>query len=54
MSQAIEKRVMLDLDLCVECRSCSAACYYGHLDLPTLRQRIDELQDELLATLSEH
>ena len=27
---------------------------YGHLDLLSLRRRIDELLDELLTTLSEH
>ena len=27
---------------------------YGHLDLVSLRRRIDELLDQLLATLSEH
>jgi Fe-S-cluster-containing dehydrogenase component len=26
----VTKRVVLDLDLCIECRSCAAACYYGH------------------------
>ena len=28
--ERIEKRVVLDMDLCVECRSCGAACFYGH------------------------
>ena len=27
---AVEKRIMLDLDRCIECKSCMAACYYGH------------------------
>ena len=27
---ANEKRVVLDLDRCIECKSCMAACYYGH------------------------
>jgi hypothetical protein len=27
---------------------------YGYLDIASLKQRIDELQDQLLATLSEH
>ena len=26
----VEKRVLLDLDRCIECRSCAAACYYSH------------------------
>ncbi|HUU09511.1 MAG TPA: 4Fe-4S dicluster domain-containing protein [Phycisphaerae bacterium] len=27
---SVEKRVVLDLDRCIECKSCMAACYYGH------------------------
>ena len=26
----VTRRVVLDLDLCIECRSCAAACHYGH------------------------
>jgi len=26
----VEKRVVLDLDRCIDCKSCMAACYYGH------------------------
>ena len=37
MAEVIDKRVMLDLDLCIECRSCSAACYYAHTDLPIVQ-----------------
>lgn len=29
-SALAERRVLIDLDRCIECRSCSAACYYGH------------------------
>ena len=36
-AEVIDKRVMLDLDLCIECRSCSAACYYAHTDLPIVQ-----------------
>ncbi len=25
-----EKRIVVNLDLCIGCRSCSAACHYGH------------------------
>ncbi len=28
--QKIEKRIVVNLDLCIGCRSCSAACHYGH------------------------
>jgi len=27
---SVERRVVLDLDRCIECKSCMAACYYGH------------------------
>lgn len=26
----MDKRVILDLDACIECKSCSAVCFYGH------------------------
>jgi Fe-S-cluster-containing dehydrogenase component len=29
-AQEVERRVVLDLDRCIECKSCMAACYYGH------------------------
>jgi formate dehydrogenase iron-sulfur subunit len=32
----IEKRIIVDLDLCIGCRSCSAACHYGHLNQSNL------------------
>jgi Fe-S-cluster-containing dehydrogenase component len=28
--QQIEKRIVVNLDLCIGCHSCSAACHYGH------------------------
>lgn len=31
-----ESRVVLDLDRCIECKSCSAACFYGHRWMPAL------------------
>lgn len=35
-SVAIEERVVLNLDRCIGCRSCSAACYYGHRGMPNI------------------
>jgi Fe-S-cluster-containing dehydrogenase component len=32
----VKKRVVLDLDSCVECKSCSAACFYGHENMPAV------------------
>jgi len=32
----IDSRVLLNLDRCVECRSCSAACTYGHRGMPSV------------------
>ena len=28
--QHMEKRIIVNLDLCIGCHSCSAACHYGH------------------------
>lgn len=30
----IRQRVAVNLDTCIECRSCAAACFYGHHELP--------------------
>lgn len=35
-SQEIPCRVLLDLDRCIECKSCSAACFYGHRAMPSV------------------
>jgi len=35
-SALAERRVLIDLDRCVGCRSCSAACYYGHRNIPAV------------------
>jgi len=32
----IEQRVVLNLDRCISCRSCSAACFYGHRGMPNV------------------
>ncbi len=33
---AVDKRVLIDLDRCIECRSCAAACYYSHTNMPAV------------------
>ena len=35
-SPLADRRVLLDLDRCIECKSCSAACYYGHRNIPNV------------------
>jgi len=37
-AKAVERRVLVDLDRCVECGSCAAACYYSHADMPAVGQ----------------
>ena len=32
----VERRVILDMDRCVGCRSCSAACFYSHQGMPNV------------------
>jgi len=32
----IRKRILIDMDRCVECRSCAAACYYTHGNMPVV------------------
>ncbi len=34
--KTVQKRVLIDLDRCVECRSCAAACYYSHANMPAV------------------
>lgn len=33
MTETIGKRIFLDLDRCIGCKSCSAACFYGHQEV---------------------
>jgi len=35
-TKTIEKRVLINLDRCIECGSCSAACYYSHANMPVV------------------
>jgi len=35
-ARVIEKRVVINLDRCIECRSCAAACYYSHANMPVV------------------
>ena len=32
----VENRVILDMDRCIGCRSCSAACFYSHRGMPNV------------------
>jgi len=32
----VERRVILDMDRCIGCRSCSAACFYSHQGMPNV------------------
>ena len=36
-TEKITKRVLLDLDRCVECGSCAAACYHSHVGMPIIQ-----------------
>ena len=36
MSDIIEKRVVINLDRCIECRSCAAACHVSHAGMPVV------------------
>ncbi len=38
MSEQVVKRVLIDMDRCVECGSCAAACYYSHGSMPIVQQ----------------
>lgn len=34
--KTVDRRVVIDLDRCIECRSCAAACFYGHTNVPAI------------------
>ena len=42
ITSTVEKRVILDMDRCVGCRSCSAACFYGHRGMPNVAYGVIE------------
>ena len=33
-AQTVQKRVLIDMDRCIECGSCAAACYVSHGNMP--------------------
>ena len=35
-AQSVEKRVLIDIDRCVECGSCAMACYVSHGNMPAV------------------
>lgn len=35
-AQAVSRRVVVNVDACIECRSCAAACFYGHEEIPVV------------------
>jgi formate dehydrogenase iron-sulfur subunit len=35
-AQTVEKRVLVDVDRCIECQSCAASCHYSHADMPAI------------------
>jgi formate dehydrogenase iron-sulfur subunit len=36
MTQQVNKRVLIDMDRCIECGSCAAACYASHGHMPAV------------------
>jgi Fe-S-cluster-containing dehydrogenase component len=44
--EQIAKRIIVNLDLCIGCRSCSAACHYGHHQQSNLvTGRVEEIAE---------
>ena len=37
-AQDVSKRVLVNMDRCIECGSCAAACYYTHANMPAASQ----------------
>ncbi len=35
--KTFEKKLVVDTERCIGCKSCAAACYFGHVDTPALR-----------------
>ena len=36
--QCVQKRVLIDLDRCIECGSCAAACHFSHANMTAAHQ----------------
>ncbi len=36
-ARTVERELVLDTERCIGCKSCAAACFYGHVDTPALR-----------------
>jgi formate dehydrogenase iron-sulfur subunit len=36
-ADVIQKRVVINLDRCIECRSCAAACHVSHAEMPVVQ-----------------
>lgn len=37
-AESVDKRVLVNMDRCIECGSCAAACYYSHANMPAASQ----------------
>lgn len=39
-AEDVNKRVLVNMDRCIECGSCAAACYYTHANMPAASQAL--------------
>ena len=35
--RVVKERILLNIDRCIECGSCQAACYYSHNEMPVIQ-----------------